>query len=899
MRGKISATPKNKNSSPSTTARGQLFHMDFGFVRGNDFRTKNEKGKMITSRDGYNSYLIIVDSYTRYAWVFLSATKEPPLNTVKTFLNRYGLTTGTQRQIRCDQGGELARSAKFRETVQSCGYSIEPTGADNSSQNGVAERPNRTYGNMMRTMLLNAGLSSKFWSYALIQAVFIKNRVPHAFHTFQKTPFEALTGRRPNLQHLKVFGSRIVAKKSSNRSAKLDDNSCKGIFLHHTSTTTISKYLDDSTNREKTTSHMVYDEAHFTQKNRPMGAQVLVNSGYNNSYIEVETSEDKDRVNEKLIVNLLSEDATMPTKATSGSAGYDLYSAHDVTIEPGEIQLVRTDISIECPAQSYGRVAPKSGITIKKRLDIRAGVIDSDYRGNVIVTVHNIGNETQNLSKGDQIAQLIIEKIVDVQITNEGEMSKTLRNKGGFGSTSECKGKPTPTTIPFESDEINGRINSFTSTTEYLYLSNDPFGPTITVPIMVRGDHATLGLQLDTRNEKGRLILSHCEKSTPSHRIKKWRSTLKGGNLIKIEGQDVTTIEDVRKHIENARNVKKEEIQLTFATEERVPIHTVHGVPQIFLDQLNNIGNILHEMKYEEEFIDIDEDEMEPYVRPKMESSNPVINKIATKKKKKTGSQFTRKQLQKREDWEVWNQSEKTQLDNYEIQGTFGPPTRKPPHANVLSLLWTYMIKSDQTKKARCVCNGNPKRKGSVTLAHTFAACLEQPGARTFWAISAMMNYIVIGADASNAFAEAPPPKAPLYVTIDEAYKEWWRAKGRGEIPPGSVMQVLHALQGHPESPRLWATMIDGILRKHVGLQPCRHEPCLYAGLFEGQPVLFLRQVDDFAVSCKDPELANKVIDKISEKLSAPMKKLGVVNRYNGVDITQTTDFIKIHLRHS
>lgn len=135
MRGKITAAPKNKQSSPRTTARGQLFHMDFGFVRGTEYKSRNEKGTMVTSRDGYNSYLIIVDSYTRYAWVFLSATKDPPLNTVRSFLNRYGLTTGTQRQIRCDQGGELARSAKFRETVQACGYSIEPTGADNSSQN--------------------------------------------------------------------------------------------------------------------------------------------------------------------------------------------------------------------------------------------------------------------------------------------------------------------------------------------------------------------------------------------------------------------------------------------------------------------------------------------------------------------------------------------------------------------------------------------------------------------------------------------------------------------------------------------------------------------------------------------------------------------------------------------
>ena len=73
--------------------------------------------------------------------------------------------------MRCDEGGELAKSAQFRNVVQLEGYSIEPTGSNNSSQNGVAERPNRTFGDMMRTMLLNAGLPSKYWSYALVQAV--------------------------------------------------------------------------------------------------------------------------------------------------------------------------------------------------------------------------------------------------------------------------------------------------------------------------------------------------------------------------------------------------------------------------------------------------------------------------------------------------------------------------------------------------------------------------------------------------------------------------------------------------------------------------------------------------------------------------------------------------------
>ena len=92
--------------------------------------------------------------------------------------------------------------------------------------------------------------------------------------------------------------------------------------------------------------------------------------------------------------------------------------------------------------------------------------------------------------------------------------------------------------------------------------------------------------------------------------------------------------------------------------------------------------------------------------------------------------------------------------------------------------------------------------KGSVILAHTYVTVLEQPIARTFWALSALYNHVAYGADATNAFAEAPPPKAPLYVTVDEPFREWWTSVlKRPPITPGHVLPVRYALQGYPESP--------------------------------------------------------------------------------------------------
>ena len=97
----------------------------------------------------------------------------------------------------------------------------------------------------------------------------------------------------------------------------------------------------------------------------------------------------------------------------------------------------------------------------------------------------------------------------------------------------------------------------------------------------------------------------------------------------------------------------------------------------------------------------------------------------------------------------------------------FGNPIERPIDANILPLIWVYFYKTNGVRKARCVCNGSPRMKGTVTLDHTYAAALEQTGARIFWALSSIYNYVVSGSDASNAFAEASAPKAKLIVTID------------------------------------------------------------------------------------------------------------------------------------
>ena len=172
---------------------------------------------------------------------------------------------------------------------------------------------------------------------------------------------------------------------------------------------------------------------------------------------------------------------------------------------------------------------------------------------------------------------------------------------------------------------------------------------------------------------------------------------------------------------------------------------------------------------------------------------------------------------------------------------------------------------------------------------------LDHVGARIFWAACATKNYIVRGADASNAFAEASAPKIPLYVRVDVPFREWWIQKmKRPPIPEGWVLPVKKALQGHPESSRSWALLIDKILREKLHLRPTSHEPCLYIGTYKGKEILFLRQVDDFAVASESDDINIQLINEIDSYMTINIKDLGRLTRYNGVDITQSMHYIKL-----
>ena len=127
--------------------------------------------------------------------------------------------------------------------------------------------------------------------------------------------------------------------------------------------------------------------------------------------------------------------AQLPTRGSQNAAGLDLFSAEETIIKAGRRQPVRTGISVEIPSGFYGRIAPRSGLAIEYGIDVLAGVVDSDYRGEIICLLMNHGESDKPIKLGERVAQLIIETIIMPSPQWAEELSETSRDQKGFGST--------------------------------------------------------------------------------------------------------------------------------------------------------------------------------------------------------------------------------------------------------------------------------------------------------------------------------------------------------------------------------------------------------------------------------------------------------------------------------
>ncbi|XP_054750921.2 deoxyuridine 5'-triphosphate nucleotidohydrolase-like [Lytechinus pictus] len=131
----------------------------------------------------------------------------------------------------------------------------------------------------------------------------------------------------------------------------------------------------------------------------------------------------------------VSPDAIAPVRGSEHAAGFDLYSCESKVVKAKDKALIPTGLQIALPEGCYGRIAPRSGLASKHFIDVGAGVIDRDYRGDVYVLLFNFSNADFEVKKGVRIAQLICERILMPTLVETQTLDETSRGEGGFGST--------------------------------------------------------------------------------------------------------------------------------------------------------------------------------------------------------------------------------------------------------------------------------------------------------------------------------------------------------------------------------------------------------------------------------------------------------------------------------
>lgn len=132
---------------------------------------------------------------------------------------------------------------------------------------------------------------------------------------------------------------------------------------------------------------------------------------------------------------ILDDKGRIPTKNNLSDAGFDLYSVVETIIPPKQRKTVRTGISLEMPEHFAGLIWPRSGLSVKQGIDVLAGVVDSGYRGEIMVCLYNTSDDAVSIQVGDRIAQIIFQEVPRVLMEVHESLGSSQRGDNGFGSS--------------------------------------------------------------------------------------------------------------------------------------------------------------------------------------------------------------------------------------------------------------------------------------------------------------------------------------------------------------------------------------------------------------------------------------------------------------------------------
>jgi hypothetical protein len=443
-----------------------------------------------------------------------------------------------------------------------------------------------------------------------------------------------------------------------------------------------------------------------------------------------------------------------------------------------------------------------------------------------------------------------------------------------------------------------------------LMAMGSPFTRLKNVVLPVKCTHSTFGILIHDCADRNRAFITGMEPITTGASLRGWKRHYAGEYVVELNGHPIYNSADfvmvcalVQAELST---VPHPTISLTLAPERADALRDTGISPRMHLDQFRPVIHILHEMGEGITLTDTDlpdDQELASTIRsvcddpslPPYMASTGLRDTSNYEEGTVPGSKWTRRQLRKLPCWLRWKAAETKQLDSMAKDGMYGPPCKPPPGAIVLRQVWTYLVKWEGTLKARNCCDGLVLKGRGLAYAQHYTACISQPGMRIFWAIVAIKNWVAIGADAVNAFAQSPPPLEPTYVRIDPQMREWLQEQRSIKVDDDDVHPVLCALQGHPESGSLWADKVEAYLLKDIRFTSAVHEPCLYVGVFAEHPVMVGHQVDDFKIAAEAEETSRALITYLNTKITIEAEE-GIMSHYNGIDIVQARDYIKIHM---
>ena len=241
----------------------------------------------------------------------------------------------------------------------------------------------------------------------------------------------------------------------------------------------------------------------------------------------------------------------------------------------------------------------RSGLALKHNVHVKAGTIDSDYRGELKVLLSNVSPNDFKIQKHSRIVQLIIFELPQIPLKQVEKLSTTRRNQKGFGSTGL---HPLPLTTNYSHQPTTAaaatlQVDDDDHVPYNVVLSNDPFQDQEIITLTVRGKHPTQGLQLTPCEVyTDHLIITAIQLGTTPRNVKGWIKRIKNSHLLRINNQIPTSVkhanEILHKISQHART-----FTITVSQDQKRPLHHEHGIPMLYFDQLATISKHLSNIK--------------------------------------------------------------------------------------------------------------------------------------------------------------------------------------------------------------------------------------------------------------------------------------------------------------